>query len=131
MTSPGGLSEVADEAPDPVLQEFATKIASRLRTDSEAALRTRPATDPKEATRGVSWVAAQMLSNAPWLPEHMHSDLLRWALEAWLSDPPSDSMPALQGVAWLHSSGRRTKPPSGQYWREFEARAGSRHQVTT
>ena len=103
------LSEVADEAPDAVLQEFATKIASRLRTDSEAALRTRPATDPKEATRGVSWVAAQMLSNAPWLPEHMHSDLLSWALEAWLSDPPRDSMPALQGVAWLHSSGRSDK----------------------
>ena len=51
-------------------------------------------------------MAAQMLSNAPWLPEHMHSDLLSWALEAWLSDPPRDSMPALQGVAWLHSSGR-------------------------
>ena len=100
------LSEVADEAPDSVLQEFSRKIASRLRKDPDAALRTRPAADPKQATRGAAWVAAQLLSNAPWLPEHMHPDLLRWALEAWLSEPPSDSMPALQGVAWLHSSGR-------------------------
>ena len=100
------LSEVADEAPDSVLVKFSRKITSRLRQDPDAALRTRPATDPKQATRGAAWVAAQLLSNAPWLPEHMHSDLLRWALEAWLSEPPSDSMPALQGVAWLYSPGR-------------------------
>jgi len=100
------LSEVADEAPDLVLKEFSKKITSRLRQDPDAALRTRPAEDPKQATRGASWVAAQLLSNAPWLPEHMHSDLLRWALEAWLSEPPSDSMPALQGVAWLYSPDR-------------------------
>ncbi len=100
------LSEVADEAPDSVLVKFSRKITSRLRQDPDAALRTRPATDPKQATRGAAWVAAQLLSNAPWLPEHMHSDLLRWALEAWLSEPPSDSMSALQGVAWLYSPGR-------------------------
>ena len=97
------LSEVADEAPDSILEEFSKKITNRLRQDSDAALRTRPATDPKQATRGAAWVAAQLLSNAPWLPEHMHSDLLHWALEAWLSEPPSNSMPALQGVAWLYS----------------------------
>jgi len=100
------LSEVADEAPDLVLEEFSKKITSRFRQDPDAALRTRPAEDPKQATRGASWVAAQLLSNAPWLPDHMHSDLLRWALEAWLSEPPRDSMPALQGVAWLYSPGR-------------------------
>ena len=100
------LSEIAEEAPDSVLAEFSIKMTAKLREDQETALRTRPATDPKDASRGAAWVAAQLLSNAPWLPEHMHSDLLNWSLEAWLANPPHDSIQALEGVAWLYSSGR-------------------------
>ncbi len=100
------LSEVAEEAPDSVLVEFSSKLTMKFREDPETALRTRPATDPKDASRGAAWVASQLLSNAPWLLEHMHADLLRWSLEAWLSHPPLHSLQALEGVAWLYSSGR-------------------------
>tara|TARA_B100000029_G_scaffold126054_1_gene119692 strand:- start:4492 stop:7101 length:2610 start_codon:yes stop_codon:yes gene_type:complete len=98
------LSEIADEAPDPVLSEFSEKLQTILRSNPEKALRMRPASDPKNASRGDSWVAAQLLSNAPWLSEHLHSDLISWALEAWLCQPPIESMAALEGVAWLLSS---------------------------
>ena len=100
------LSEIADEAPDAVLTEFSDKLTGILRTNPEKALRMRPASDPKNANRGDSWVAAQLMSNAPWLSEHLHSDLISWALEAWLCQPPIDSMTALEGVSWLFSTGR-------------------------
>jgi len=100
------LSEIADEAPDAVLTEFSDKLTGILRTNPEKALRMRPASDPKNANRGDSWVAAQLMSNAPWLSEHLHSDLISWALEAWLCQPPIDSMAALEGVSWLFSTER-------------------------
>ena len=63
------LAEVADEAPPRVLEIFAEKLRLLLHNDSEIGLRTRPATDPANASAGASWVAAQLLSNAAWLPE--------------------------------------------------------------
>ena len=100
------LSEVADEAPDSVLSEFSHKLEGILRSNPEKALRMRPASDPKNASRGDSWVAAQLLSNAPWLSGHLHSDLISWALEAWLCKPPIESMTALEGVSWLFATQR-------------------------
>ena len=96
------LAEIADEAPVSVLEMFAEKLRAMLRDDPEIALRTRPATDPSQATEGASWVAAQLLSNAAWLPDDMQDDLIRWALEAWLVHPPADSLAALQAVDWIH-----------------------------
>tara|TARA_B000000441_G_scaffold7295_1_gene4578 strand:- start:308 stop:2404 length:2097 start_codon:yes stop_codon:yes gene_type:complete len=100
------LAEVADEAPPRVLEIFAEKLRLLLHNDSEIGLRTRPATDPANASPGASWVAAQLLSNAAWLPEDMQEDLIRWALEAWLVHPPSNSLAALQSVDWIHKSQR-------------------------
>jgi len=97
------LAEVADEAPPRVLEIFGEKLRSLLHNDSEIALRTRPATDPTNASQGASWVAAQLLSNAAWLPQDMQEDLIRWALEAWLVHPPSNSLSALQAVDWIYS----------------------------
>ena len=98
------LAEVADEAPPRVLEIFADKLRSLLHNDSEIALRTRPATDPTNASPGASWVAAQLLSNAAWLPEDMQEDLIRWALEAWLVHPPRNSLAALKSVDWIYTS---------------------------
>ena len=95
------LAEVADEAPARVLKRFARKLRAMLRDDPELALRARPATDPAQATQGASWVAAQLLANAAWLPDDMQTDLVRWALEAWLVHPPADSLEALQAVDWM------------------------------
>ena len=101
------LSEIADEAPDSVLGDFSVKLEQILRSNPEKALRMRPASDPKNASRGDSWVAAQLLSNAPWLSDNLHSDLISWALDAWLCQPPIESMTALEGVSWLFSSEKR------------------------
>ena len=98
------LAEVADEAPPKVLEIFADKLRLLLHNDSEIALRTRPATDPTNASPGASWVAAQLLSNAAWLPEDMQEDLIRWALEAWLVHPPRNSLAALKSVDWIYTS---------------------------
>jgi len=98
------LAEVADEAPTRVLEIFAEKLRLLLHNDSEIGLRTRPATDPANASPGASWVAAQLLSNAAWLPEDMQEDLIRWALEAWLVHPPSNSLAALRSVDWIYNS---------------------------
>jgi DNA-binding transcriptional ArsR family regulator len=98
------LAEVADEAPPRVLEIFAEKLRLLLHNDSEIGLRTRPATDPANASPGASWVAAQLLSNAAWLPEDMQEDLIRWALEAWLVHPPSNSLAALRSVDWIYNS---------------------------
>ena len=98
------LAEVADEAPQRVLDIFADELRLLLHNNSEIALRTRPATDPKHASPGASWVAAQLLSNAAWLPEDMQEDLIRWALEAWLVHPPSNSLAALQSVDWIYTT---------------------------
>ena len=98
------LAEVADEAPARVLEIFAEKLRFLLHQDSEIALRMRPATDPASASSGASWVAAQLLSNAAWLPDDMQEDLVRWALEAWLVHPPRNSLDALQSVDWIYKS---------------------------
>jgi len=98
------LAEVADEAPPRVLEIFAENLRLLLHNDSEIGLRTRPATDPANASPGASWVAAQLLSNAAWLPEDMQEDLIRWALEAWLVHPPSNSLAALRSVDWIYNS---------------------------
>ncbi|MED5452134.1 MAG: ArsR family transcriptional regulator [Candidatus Thermoplasmatota archaeon] len=101
------LSEIAEEAPDSVLEDFSNKLEHILRSSPEKALRMRPASDPKNASRGDSWVAAQLLSSAPWLSDNLHSDLISWALDAWLCQPPIQSMKALEGVDWLFSSEKR------------------------
>ncbi len=98
------LAETADEAPENVLEKFGIQLQSMIRSNPELSLRTRPATDPTQASKGDSWVATQLLANAAWLPEDMHSDLLRWALEAWLKHPPKNSRAALEAVDWMHSS---------------------------
>ena len=100
------LAEVADEAPPKVLEIFSDKLRFLLHNDSEIALRTRPATDPTNASPGASWVAAQLLSNAAWLPQDMQEDLIHWALEAWLVHPPSNSLAALQAVDWIYTGGQ-------------------------
>ena len=46
------------------------------------------------------------MTNAAWIPENLHNDLIKWSLEAWISSPPKKSLAALQGVYWLFSSGR-------------------------
>jgi len=98
------LAEIADEAPKKVLLKFGIQLQSMIRSNPELALRTRPATDPSQASKGDSWVATQLLANAAWLPRDMHPDLLRWALEAWLKHPPENSREALEAVDWMHSS---------------------------
>lgn len=75
----------------------------------------RPAADPASASSGASWVAAQLLSNAAWLPDDMQEDLVRWALEAWLVHPPRNSLDALQSVDWIY----KAKGRSGKLWSNF------------
>ena len=100
------LAEITDEANEAVQEKFSMQLRSMIRNDSQVALRARPATDPAQASRGDSWVASQLLANAAWLPDDMHSDLLRWALEAWLVNPPVDSVNALNSIQWLHKLGK-------------------------
>ncbi len=100
------IAELADQANEEILDYFAERLGQKIRQDSQTTIRTRPAVDFLEATPGTSWVAAQFLSNAAWIPETLHDDLIKWSLEAWISSPPNKSLPALKGVAWLFSSGR-------------------------
>ena len=102
------LAELADQANEEILDYFAEKLGQKIREDSQTAIRTRPAVDFIEASSGTSWVAAQFLSNAAWIPDNLHNDLIKWSLEAWISSPPKKSLPALQGVYWLFSSGRNS-----------------------
>lgn len=96
-----GLSEVADVAPQSVLDIFSKEFTRLLRSDQNSALRSRPTIDSMNATRGSSWVASQLLANSAWLPESLHGDLLDWALEVWLANPPTRSVKTLQGLLWL------------------------------
>jgi hypothetical protein len=100
------LSELADEAPEMVLNHYSIEIQRKIREKPEIALRIRPAVDPSAASKGAAWVAAQFLANAPWIPIEMHEDLLKWAMEAWLTHPPSRSLAALEGVSWMYSPKR-------------------------
>ncbi len=95
------ISELADLAPDSVLKVYASKITTKLREDPDNLLRSWPAIDPAQASRGAAWVASQFIQNSAWLPEESHKDLIEWGIEAWLSEPPRDSVDALVGVSWL------------------------------
>lgn len=95
------LSELADQATDPILKLYSAKITSKLREDPDNLLRSWPAIDPSKANRGAAWLASQFILNAPWLPEESHSDILDWAVEAWLREPPIESLEALLGYSWL------------------------------
>lgn len=100
------LAEIADEATEEILDYFAKKLEKKIREERETTIRTRPAIDPIDASRGTAWVAAQFLANAAWIPSNLHQDLVRWSLQAWLSSPPKNSLNALKGVSWLFSSER-------------------------
>ena len=95
------LVEISDEAPDSVLNIFSDKLKIKLREDSDIFLRTRPIMESRKASRGVSWIAAQFLSNAPWLSENTYLDMLEWSIDAWLRNPPKKSLDAIKGVYWL------------------------------
>jgi len=99
------LSEAAEVAPEEVLEIFSVKFTELLRDSPDSALRARPTIDSSNASPGASWVASQLLANSPWLPESLHDDLLKWSVDAWLSNPPEKSLSALEGLSWLH--GRR------------------------
>ena len=102
-----GLSEVADVAPQPVLDVFSAEFTRLLRTDQNTALKSRPTIDPRNATPGSSWVASQLLANSAWLPESFHDDLIEWSLGVWLAYPPVKSINTIQGLMWLFSSNER------------------------
>ena len=96
------LSEVAEVAPEEVLEIFSAKFTELLRDSPDSALRARPTMDSRSASPGASWVASQLLANSPWIPENLHDDLLKWSVDAWLSNPPEKSLSALEGLSWLH-----------------------------
>lgn len=98
------ISSVADQAPDSVLELYAEKITAKLREDPDNLLRSWPAIDPTQANRGAAWLASQFIQNSAWLPGDSHSDLLSWAVEAWLTEPPGESLSALRGVTWLYDN---------------------------
>lgn len=100
------IAELADQANEEILGYFSERLGQKIREDNQTTIRTRPAVDFIEASPGTSWVAAQFLTNAAWIPEDLHNDLIQWSLEAWISSPPKKSLSALQGVSWLFSSGR-------------------------
>ena len=100
------IAELADQANEDILEYFAEKLGQKIREDSQTTIKTRPVVDFFEASPGTSWVAAQFLANAAWIPDSLHDDLIRWSLEAWISSPPKKSLAALQGVSWLFDSER-------------------------
>ena len=97
------IVEVSNEAPDSVLNLYSKNLKIKLRKDPDIFLRSRPVIESKNASKGVSWIAAQFLSNAPWLPDNIHLDMLDWAIEAWLKNPPIKSLDTIKGVYWLYS----------------------------
>jgi hypothetical protein len=95
------ISEIAEMAPDSVLSLFSEKVTNKLREDPDNLIKSWPAIDPNQANRGAAWLASKFIHNSPWLPDESHSDILDWAVETWLSEPPMDSMDALIGFSWL------------------------------
>ena len=95
------LSILANQTTDYVLKIYSKKISSKLRENSDYLLKSWPAIDSSKADRGTSWLATEFITNSPWLPPESHLDLLDWAIDAWLSNPPKDSLPALRGIQWL------------------------------
>ena len=96
------ISELADQAPESVKRIFSKKITSKLREDPNNLLRSWPAIDPSQANSGAAWLASHFIQNSAWLPEEVYSDILSWAVEAWLSHPPRESLGALIGLKWLY-----------------------------
>ena len=96
------ISELADQAPESVKQVFSETITSILRADPDNLLRSWPAIDPTHANSGAAWLASHFIQNSAWLPKESYSDILGWAVEAWLSDPPRESLEALIGLKWLY-----------------------------
>ena len=70
------ISELADQATDPILKLYSAKITSKLREDPDNLLRSWPAIDPSKANRGAAWLASQFILNAPWLPKESHPDII-------------------------------------------------------
>ncbi len=98
------ISELADQAPESVKGIFSQNITAKLRENPDNLLRSWPAIDPRQANSGASWLASHFIQNSAWLPEETHSDILGWAVEAWLSEPPTKSLGALDGLKWLHGT---------------------------
>ena len=96
------ISELADQAPESVKQVFSETITSILRADPDNLLRSWPAIDPNQANSGAAWLASHFIQNSAWLPKETYPDILDWAVEAWLSHPPKESLGALIGLKWLY-----------------------------
>ena len=99
------ISELAHQAPKSVKEIFSRTLTSKLRENSDNLLRSWPAIDPSQANSGTSWLASHFIQNSAWLPEETHHDIIGWAVEAWLSEPPIESLGALEGINWLYNSG--------------------------
>jgi len=95
------ISELANNAPESVKYIFSETITTKLRGNPDNLLRSWPAIDPSQANSGAAWLASHFIQNSPWLPKESYSDILGWAVEAWLSHPPHDSIGALVGLKWL------------------------------
>ncbi len=96
------ISEIAEQAPESVKQVFSETITTILRADPDNLLRSWPAIDPSHANSGAAWLASHFIQNSAWLPREAYPDILGWAVEAWLSHPPQDSLGALSGLKWLY-----------------------------
>ena len=103
------VSELAHQAPKSVKEIFSRTITSKLRENPDNLLRSWPAIDPSQANSGASWLASHFIQNSAWMPEEMHHDIIGWAVEAWLSEPPTKSLGALDGINWLYNSGNLEK----------------------
>ena len=103
------ISELANQAPKSVKEIFSRTLSSRLRENPDNLLRSWPAIDPNQANSGASWLASHFIKNSAWLPEETYNDIIGWAVEAWLSEPPTDSLGALDGINWLYTSGNLEK----------------------
>ncbi len=103
------VSELAHQAPKSVKEIFSRTITSKLRENPDNLLRSWPAIDPSQANSGASWLASHFIQNSAWMPEETHHDIIGWAVEAWLSEPPTKSLGALDGVNWLYNSGNLEK----------------------
>lgn len=107
------ISEIANQAPESVKRIFSEKITNKLRQDPDNLLRSWPAIDPNQANSGAAWLASHFIQNSAWLPSESYPDLLDWAVQAWLSHPPEESIGAITGLSWLYRI-------SGQTQEKFE-----------
>ena len=99
----GSLAAIAEDANSNTLGLLSEQFTRILRSEPDSAFRARPTIDAAESSSGPSWVASQLLANSPWIPVSLHDDLIEWSLDAWLENPPEDSLSSLKGVAWLFS----------------------------